>query len=126
MTRTQQLELRRRIDSLLVPLFNGESLSVPQLVDQIIAAIVAVQEDQGGEPWVVWSEEHGAWWGPQRMGYTPRLERAGRYTEAEALAIEARANRYLPAGDYNEMAMPDPRGRREQQPISNQKKDEQG
>ena len=61
------------------------------------------------DAWVVWSEEHGGWWRPGRSGYTPSLELAGRYTEAEAVAIEAQANRYLPAGTYHEIAMPDPR-----------------
>lgn len=58
--------------------------------------------------WVVWSEEHGAWWGPGRVGYYTSLMRAGRYTEAEARAIEAKANRYLPEGRAHEVAMPDP------------------
>jgi hypothetical protein len=58
--------------------------------------------------WVVWSEEHRGWWGPGRVGYTPSLEHAGRYSQADAVAIEHRANRYLPAGTYNEIAMPDP------------------
>ena len=61
------------------------------------------------EYWVIWSEEHGAWWGPGRSGYVTSLERAGRYTEAQALEIEAKANRYRPAGTYYEIAMPDPR-----------------
>lgn len=52
--------------------------------------------------WVV------AWWGPGRSGYFTSLERAGRYTEAQARAIEEGANRYRPAGTYYEIAMPDP------------------
>jgi hypothetical protein len=59
--------------------------------------------------WVIWSEEHGAWWMPGRAGYVTSLERAGRYTEAEAIAIEMKANRYVGAGKYYEIAMPDPR-----------------
>jgi hypothetical protein len=58
--------------------------------------------------WVVWSEEHRQWWGDGGFGYTPSLRLAGRYTEAEAKAIADKANRYLPSGIFNEVAMPDP------------------
>lgn len=58
--------------------------------------------------WVIWSEEHGAWWMAASMGYTPSLRDAGRYSESQAKLIEDRANRYLPAGRINEVAMPDP------------------
>ena len=44
--------------------------------------------------WVVWSEEHGAWWAPGEMGYTSSLHNAGRYSEEAARMIENRANRY--------------------------------
>jgi len=37
--------------------------------------------------YLVWSHEHSAWWRPARQGYTTFLERAGRYTRDEALAI---------------------------------------
>ena len=59
--------------------------------------------------WVVWSEEHGAWWGPNELGYVKKLAKAGRYSEREAREIERRANQYLPAGvSFHEVAMPDP------------------
>lgn len=58
--------------------------------------------------WVVWSEEHGAWWAPGRHGYTRVLVDAGRYTEKEVIDIMNRANRYLPLGEFNELAIPDP------------------
>lgn len=38
-------------------------------------------------PYVVWSNEHCAWWGPNRAGYCTRLEYAGHYTREEALRI---------------------------------------
>jgi hypothetical protein len=41
---------------------------------------------------VVWSYEHDAWWRPGRWGYTPNLDEAGHYSEAEAKQIEADAN----------------------------------
>jgi hypothetical protein len=58
----------------------------------------------GFYPFVIWSFEHDAWWGPGRMGYTRELAQAGRYSEAEATAIVADANRYRPV-EY-ERALP--------------------
>jgi hypothetical protein len=58
--------------------------------------------------WVVWSEEHGGWWMPSGIGYTPSLREAGRFSERRARLIEDNANRYLPDGVINEVAMPDP------------------
>jgi len=60
------------------------------------------------ENWVIWSEEHGRWWMHDAMGYTPYLRLAGRYTEDRARLIADTANRYLPDGVINEVAMPDP------------------
>jgi hypothetical protein len=40
-----------------------------------------------GDLYLVWSHEHGAWWGPGRNGYTRRLSLAGRYTRAAAVEI---------------------------------------
>ena len=44
-----------------------------------------------GEIYFVWSNEHRAWWGPDRRGYTPRISTAGRYRREEAIAICADA-----------------------------------
>jgi hypothetical protein len=57
---------------------------------------------------VIWSEEHGAWWAPGRSGYTRSLSNAGRYSKEEAQEIVTGANKYLPAGRFNEVAVPDP------------------
>lgn len=56
--------------------------------------------------YIIWSEEHGAWWAPHRRGYTRDLSMAGRYTEAEAAQIVADANRYHDS--ILEVMMPDP------------------
>lgn len=32
----------------------------------------------------IWSFEHGAWWKPDRQGYTTNLSEAGRYEAGEA------------------------------------------
>jgi hypothetical protein len=45
------------------------------------------------EAWVVWSNYHGAWWGPNCSGYEPSLLLAGCYTEAEARKIERSRSR---------------------------------
>lgn len=37
--------------------------------------------------YLIWSNEHHAWWGPERSGYGRRIDDAGRYTRKEALAI---------------------------------------
>jgi len=57
--------------------------------------------------WLIWSEEHGAWWAPGRSGYTRSMRKAGRYQRAEAVEIVDNANRYLPEGEFNEVLMPD-------------------
>jgi hypothetical protein len=43
------------------------------------------------EEYLIWSHEHGAWWGPGRCGYVRSLAAAGRYSHAEALDICARS-----------------------------------
>jgi hypothetical protein len=37
--------------------------------------------------YVIWSNEHRAWWGPDRRGYCSRLTDAGRYDRESALAV---------------------------------------
>lgn len=37
------------------------------------------------ERYLVWSNEHRAWWRPNAQGYTISLEKAGRYTRDEAI-----------------------------------------
>ena len=39
------------------------------------------------ETYLIYSVEHGAWWGPDRCGYVRRIEDAGIYSRAEALDI---------------------------------------
>lgn len=40
-----------------------------------------------GAEYVVWSNEHRAWWGPDHRGYYTKLAAAGRYSREEALKI---------------------------------------
>ena len=37
--------------------------------------------------YLIWSHEHGAWWGPERCGYVRRISDAGRYSRADAWDI---------------------------------------
>lgn len=37
--------------------------------------------------YVIWSNEHRAWWGPEHRGYYTHLSAAGRYSRDEALRI---------------------------------------
>lgn len=40
----------------------------------------------------IWSHEHNGWWRPRHVGYTPKIEEAGKYSFEEALAICHQAN----------------------------------
>lgn len=54
------------------------------------------------EPWVVWSYEHDAWWGPSYCGYHDDLMFAGIYPRVAAKEIETDANAI---GERKESAM---------------------
>lgn len=45
--------------------------------------------------YVIWSNEHRSWWGPDKCGYRTKLENAGRYSRDDALdiCIDARGGR---------------------------------
>jgi hypothetical protein len=36
--------------------------------------------------YLIWSNEHGAWWRPNSCGYTMEISEAGRYSQTEAIA----------------------------------------
>jgi len=59
------------------------------------------------QPWVIWSFEHNAWWGPDRCGYVSDLADAGRYSHAEVDEIVGAANRFG-KGVINEQGLPLP------------------
>lgn len=42
--------------------------------------------------WLIWSNEHGAWWRPASRGYTIKLAEAGRYPKEVAERICKEAN----------------------------------
>ena len=55
------------------------------------AEIESIRSTLEAEKYLIWSNEHGAWWRSNRCGYTTILAIAGRYTREEAISICARA-----------------------------------
>ncbi len=55
-----------------------------------------------GDLYLIWSNEHRAWWRPNRLGYTEFHERAGRYTRDEAIA-ESRVRDQIPCAPLPEL-----------------------
>ena len=45
--------------------------------------------NQDPRQFLIWSHEHGGWWGPNHRGYVQRAEDAGRYSLEEAANIVA-------------------------------------
>jgi hypothetical protein len=62
------------------------------------------------ELFVIWSEEHGAWWGSDEtnLNYTRALAKARRYTKEAADRIVHDANAFLEVGEWREVAIADP------------------
>jgi len=75
----------------------------PTLYDAImnLLSAYAIEEDKGGDKWIIWSMEHKGYWEAGRRGYTPYKSLAGIYTYEEALEIVEDANKYLD-GNPNE------------------------
>lgn len=48
---------------------------------------MSAPEEAAGPRYLIWSNEHAAWWRANGAGYTIHLRAAGRYSHAEALAI---------------------------------------
>lgn len=67
------------------------------LFKSVVDALKAMWERESGkeakaaalteETYLVWSNQHRAWWRPDSSGYTRNVSHAGRYTQAEALSI---------------------------------------
>jgi hypothetical protein len=71
--------------------------------DQIIP-----EEKIMAQQYLIWSEEHGGWWGAGDWGYTRSLRQAGRYSKERADEIVSKANRFSEPPAFNEIAIPDP------------------
>lgn len=59
--------------------------------------------------YLVWSNEHAAWWGKDRCGYTRIIANAGRYSRAEALSIAGtrEGGWHVRKGNPDEIAIPE-------------------
>lgn len=57
--------------------------------------------------WLVWSNEHTAWWGPNNAGYYTDIGSAGRYTLEDAIA-NCFARSQTPGKRPTEMIQPAP------------------
>lgn len=59
--------------------------------------------------YLVWSNEHAAWWGPDHRGYTRHIDRAGRYERSEALKIAGTRDGgwHVRKGNPDEIAIPE-------------------
>jgi len=66
----------------------------------MVQAISESDEPQCVHPtakqYLVWSNEHRAWWRPNSNGYTGSIDQAGRYTRHEAVRIVDGANAFIP------------------------------
>ncbi len=87
---------------------------VPWRVDfeQAQAAISALSaagyEIEGEELYLVWSNEHRAWWRPNSRGYTADVRKAGLYPKSEAIYISHKGRDGWGGEDhYGPMAKPD-------------------
>ena len=59
--------------------------------------------------WLIWSNEHEAFWCANRNGYSYAIQRAGRYTFEEAFKICSEAN--YPSGNHGYPENADKRSR---------------
>ena len=63
----------------------------------LIAPAEQLRQVKESKVWLVWSNEHQAWWGPNRSGYFIDINSAGRYTLAEAVSCaETRSPAEIP------------------------------
>lgn len=65
--------------------------------------------EQGGVKYLVWSNEHSAWWKPNQCGYTRFIDRAGRYGRTEAMKIAGmrEGGWHVRKGNPDEIAIPE-------------------
>ena len=72
----------------------GDGVGIVVLLHDAARALEGLAQRQEVSPveslYLVWSNEHRAWWAPGERGYTRIIERAGRYRRADALQIAGR------------------------------------
>ena len=74
---------------------------------RLIAAAPDLLAALASETWLVWSNEHAAWWGPNRCNYYTSIESAGRYSLEEAMLI-CRLRSQTPNSNPTELIQPSP------------------
>ena len=65
----------------------GNAVTIADVNAMLSAALSSNSE----EKYLVWSNEHKCWWGPNHAGYVSRLADAGRYTREDAIKICVKA-----------------------------------
>lgn len=89
---THALRLAKRLRS-RANLF-GDGLGIVMLLRDAARALEGLAHPKDAAPvdplYLVWSNEHHAWWKPDERGYTRIIERAGRYARADAITIASR------------------------------------
>jgi hypothetical protein len=65
----------------------GASYDRCQRIATLARELLAHPSETQEREWLIWSNEHRAWWEPDRCGYTENVAEAGRYTLIEARAI---------------------------------------
>lgn len=79
--------------------------------DQLVADNKSLREALERPAWLVWSNEHAAWWGPNQCDYSSTIENAGRYTLEEAIHISQMRSltaKGRESGNPSELIQPSP------------------
>lgn len=58
-----------------------------QAVERAKGSVRGLDTDAAGDKYLVWSNEHRAWWRADQCGYTVFVNAAGVYTREEAIQI---------------------------------------
>lgn len=61
--------------------------------------------DSTGQNWLIWSNEHKAWWAPREHGYCRTRAEAGRYSYERAIEIVRNANIALKGEPHEAMVL---------------------
>ncbi|MFN3675442.1 MAG: hypothetical protein ACK4TC_05630 [Sphingomonas pseudosanguinis] len=89
---THALRIAKRLRS-RAQLF-GDGLGIVVLLRDAARALEALAHPKEAAPveslYLIWSNEHYAWWKPDERGYTRNIEHAGRYSRADAFTIASR------------------------------------
>ena len=91
----QSEKLAVRIDNKLSLIVKPRPRYLPDFIYRlVIKEAVEILHEQEKHEWLIWSNEHGAYWKQNSCGYTQSFRNAGLYTFDEALQIVSDANKY--------------------------------